>query len=94
MKIRPEVEIISSTQVTPSPLPISGSTQDSPTTVPVGLADDAQEDSDTVAAQVKRLQDIRDEVLGKQDLSDLNLKEATFIHFLDSGGQPSFQDSL
>ena len=92
----PEVEVISSTQVTPSPLPISGSTQDTPvtpTTEPVGLADNVQEDS-TVAPQVKRLQDIRDKVLGKQDLSDLNLKEATFIHFLDSGGQPSFQDSL
>ena len=92
----PKVEAISSTQVIPSPLPISESTQDrpvTPTTEPVGLADDAQEDS-TVAPQVKRLQDIRDEVLGKQDLSDLNLKEATFIHFLDSGGQPSFQDSL
>ena len=41
-----------------------------------------------------QLKSIRDELLSSNDFGDLDLKEATFVHFIDSGGQPAFQDSL
>ena len=37
----------------------------------------------------------RDQLLQNQEETDLvNLKEATMVHFLDSGGQPAFHDAL
>ena len=36
----------------------------------------------------------RDDLLQSTNLDELKLTEKTFIHLLDTGGQPEFQDSL
>ena len=41
-----------------------------------------------------RLSKARDDLLQSTNLDELKLTEKTFIHLLDTGGQPEFQDSL
>ena len=58
----------------------------------VGLSAEGTDDSEIVALRDEGLSAFLHDV--RAQVQSINLKNASFIHLLDTGGQPSFQDAL
>ena len=72
---------------TPSVTPTK---EDTPPPMATPVCSPLDEASKAKASLIKA----REEVLENTNVEELKLKEKTFVHLLDTGGQPTFQDSL
>ena len=87
-----EVEVpphLESSIPTETPI-VTPTKEDTPPPMATPVCSPLDEASKAKASLIKA----REEVLENTNLEELKLKEKTFVHLLDTGGQPTFQDSL